>query len=140
VHSGEDAGWQAVLETIELLKPRRIGHGVKAAEDPSGKTLERIKSEGILIETNPWSNYLTHAVASIEEHPLPVFLKAGVKVSIGADDPDILDTNLNKEYGLAIEKMGLSLEDLRQANRNAVEASFLREEKRQEAARLIAQT
>jgi adenosine deaminase len=137
VHSGEEAGWESVLETVELLKPRRIGHGVRAVDDPSGRTLERIKAEGITIETNPWSNYLTHAVGSLEQHPLPRFLRSGIRASIGADDPDLLDTDLNKEYGLAVEKMGLSMEELRQANKYAVEGSFLSEDKRQEAARLI---
>ncbi|HAH06544.1 MAG TPA: adenosine deaminase [Elusimicrobia bacterium] len=137
VHSGEEAGWESVLQTLELLKPRRIGHGVRAVEDPSGRTLGRIKAEGVTIETNPWSNYLTHSVPSLETHPLPKFLKLGVRASIGADDPDLLDTDLNKEYGLAVDRMGLTMDDLRLANRCAVEGSFLPEDKRQEAAKLI---
>lgn len=137
VHSGEEAGWESVWQTLELLKPRRIGHGVRAVDDPSGRTLERIKAEGVTIETNPWSNYLTHSVPSIEAHPLPKFLKAGVRAAIGSDDPDLLDTDLNKEYRLAVERMGLTLEDLKLANRHAVDGSFLPPDKRQEAARLI---
>ena len=64
-------------------------------------------------------------------------LKLGVRASIGADDPDLLDTDLNKEYGLAVDRMGLTMDDLRLANRCAVEGSFLPEDKRQEAAKLI---
>ena len=135
VHSGEEGHFSQVGETIRTLKPRRLGHGVKAADDVSGRTIELIKDSGITVETNPWSNYLTRAVPSIEAHPLKKFIKAGVKCTIGADDPEILDTHLNKEYLLAVEKMGLSFEDLRYTLNCAVEGSFLSPDRRQQAAK-----
>ena len=93
------------------------------------------KSSGITVETNPWSNYLTRAVPSIEEHPLKKFITAGLRCTIGADDPEILDTQLNKEYALAAGKMGLSLEDIRYTLKCAVEGSFLPADKKQQAAK-----
>jgi adenosine deaminase len=135
VHSGEEGHYSQVVETIQVLAPRRIGHGVKAADDASGAALELIKRSGITVETNPWSNYLTRAVTSIEAHPLKRFIRAGVKCSIGADDPEILATDLNKEYLLAREKMGLSPEDIKYALRCAVEGSFLSPDRRQQAAK-----
>lgn len=134
VHSGEEGHYSQVAGTIRALAPRRIGHGVKAAEDPSGATLELVKKAGVTIETNPWSNYLTRAVPSVEAHPLKKFLAAGVKCSIGADDPEILDTCLNKEYGLALGPMGLAPADLRLTLAHAVEGSFLSPDRRQQAA------
>jgi aminodeoxyfutalosine deaminase len=124
-----------VADTIRALAPRRIGHGVKAAEDRSGRTVELVKRAGVTIETNPWSNYLTRAVPSVEAHPLKKFLDAGVKCTIGADDPEILATDLNNEYRLAVERMGLSLEDIRRTLRFAVEGSFLSPDRRQQAAK-----
>ncbi|HBA61684.1 MAG TPA: adenosine deaminase [Elusimicrobia bacterium] len=138
VHSGEEGAYGQVAETITALFPRRIGHGVKAADDPSGRTVELIKRAGITIETNPWSNYLTRAVPSIEEHPLAKFIKAGVRCTIGADDPEILDTHLNKEYQLAAQRMGLSAEDIKYTLKCAVEGSFLPPDKRQQAAKELA--
>jgi len=135
VHSGEEGNFSQIADTIRSLEPRRIGHGVKAAEDASGRTVELIRDSGITVETNPWSNYLTRAVASIEKHPLKQFIKAGVKCTIGADDPEILDTQLNREYLLAVEKMGLSFEDLRYTLNCAVDGSFLPQDKKQQAAR-----
>lgn len=135
VHSGEDGVYAQVKETITALFPRRIGHGVKAAEDASGGTMALIKSAGVTVETNPWSNYLTRAVPAVEAHPLKKFISAGLRCTIGADDPEILDTHLNKEYLLAVEKMGLSFEDISYTLRCAVEGSFLREDKRQQAAK-----
>ncbi|OGS07813.1 MAG: adenosine deaminase [Elusimicrobia bacterium RIFOXYA12_FULL_51_18] len=138
IHSGEEGRFGQVLDAINFLAPRRIGHGVKAIEDPSGRTIELIKEKGITIETNPYSNYLTRAVARLEDHPLKKFIEAGVSVSIGADDPEILDTDLNKEYLLAVEKTGLSTADLAYANKCALAASFLPPDKKQEAAKWFA--
>ncbi|MFA6434528.1 MAG: adenosine deaminase [Elusimicrobiales bacterium] len=138
VHSGEEGGFSQVLDAINYLNPARIGHGVKAVEDPSGKTLELIKKKGITIETNPYSNYLTRAVERLEDHPLKKFIEAGLSVSIGADDPEILDTDLNREYALAVEKIGLSTADLAYANNCALKASFLPPDMKQEAAKWFA--
>jgi len=138
VHSGEEGEFTQVLDAINSLNPERIGHGVKAIEDPSGKTIALIKEKGITIETNPYSNYLTHAVNRLEDHPLKRFIEAGVSVSIGADDPEILDTDLNREYVLAVEKIGLSMSDLNYANKCALAASFLPPDKKQEAGKWFA--
>lgn len=133
VHSGEEGAWQNMVDTVSLLKPKRIGHGVKAINDKSGRLLEAVKKANILIETNPWSNYLTRAVLSVEKHPLKDFLRCGVKCSIGADDPEILNTNLNKEYSLALNNMQLSKADLDLCRLMALEASFLPKDKKQQA-------
>ncbi|MDT8285497.1 MAG: hypothetical protein RQ748_00170 [Elusimicrobiales bacterium] len=135
VHSGEEGDYPQVRETLELLKPRRIGHGVKAAEDRTGRTMEMIRLAGVTVETNPWSNYLTRAVESPEVHPLKKFIGAGLKCSISADDPEILDTDLNREYALALGPLGLSPADLEYCRRCAVEGSFLEPDKRRQAAK-----
>ncbi|HBE88002.1 MAG TPA: hypothetical protein DDW67_02550 [Elusimicrobia bacterium] len=135
VHSGEEGEYSQVRETLELLRPARIGHGVKAAEDRTGRTMEMIRSAGVTVETNPWSNYLTRAVESPEKHPLKKFLAAGLNCSISADDPEILDTDLNREYALALGPLGLSRADLDHCRRCAVEGSFLDPDRRQQAAR-----
>lgn len=137
VHSGEEGHFSQVVETIRELAPKRIGHGVKITDDETGKTLELVKSGGITIETNPWSNFLTNAVKSIETHPLKKFIESGLKVSISADDPEILNTNLNKEYSLSVEKIGLTFEDILYTLQCALNASFLDSDKRQEAGRLL---
>ena len=133
VHSGEEGDPAQVTATINALAPLRIGHGVKAAEDRSGRTVDLIKARGVTVETNPWSNYLTRAVPSVERHPLKKFIDAGVKCSIGADDPEILDTHLNKEYALAVGKMGLTFDDIDYTLKCAVAGSFLSADRKQQA-------
>jgi adenosine deaminase len=123
VHTGEDTPASFIKETIELANPDRIGHGIHAVEDM--QVVELIKKRGITLEVNPWSNYLTNSVRTIEEHPLRKLFDLGVKVTINSDDPEVLETNLNNEYRIAHEVLGMSMEEIAACNRYAYEASFL---------------
>jgi adenosine deaminase len=128
IHTGEDTPASYVVDAIELAHPDRIGHGIHIVDDLAA--LELVKERGITLEVSPWSNYLTNAVRTIEEHPLKKLFDLGVRVTINSDDPEVLDTNLNNEYRIAREVLGMSLDDLAQCNRYALEASFLPEEQR----------
>ena len=123
IHTGEDTPAAFVKETIELANPDRIGHGIHAIEDM--QVIELIKERGITLEINPWSNYLTNSVRTIEEHPLKRLFDLGVRVTINSDDPEVLETNLNNEYRIAHEVLGMSMEDIATCNRYAFDASFL---------------
>jgi adenosine deaminase len=123
IHTGEDTPASFVVETIRLANPDRIGHGIHIIEDPAA--IELVKQRGITLEVNPWSNYLTSSVRRIEEHPLKQLFDLGVRVTLNSDDPEVLDTNLNNEYRIAHEVLGMSFDDLAVCNRYALEASFL---------------
>lgn len=125
IHSGEDSPASFVKETIELADPDRIGHGIHSIEDR--QVVELLKERDITLEVNPWSNYLTSAVQTIEEHPLKQLFDRGVKVTINSDDPEVLETNLNNEYRIAHEILGMSMDDIATCNRYAYEASFIPE-------------
>ena len=123
VHSGEDTPASAVVDTIRAVNPDRIGHGTHIIDDPAA--IELVKKSGVTLEMNPWSNYLTSSVKRIEDHPLKRLFDLGVRVTINSDDPEVLDTNLNNEYRIAHEVLGMSLEDIAVCNRYAAEASFI---------------
>jgi len=125
IHTGENSAASAVIETIQLAAPDRIGHGIHVIEDM--RAVDLVKERGITLEVNPWSNYLTNSVRAIEEHPLKKLFDLGVKVTINSDDPEVLDTNLNNEYRIAHEILGMGMEDIAACNRYAYEASFLPE-------------
>lgn len=129
IHTGEDTPASFVKEAIELIKPDRIGHGIHAIEDR--QVVELIKECGITLEVNPWSNYLTNSVQTIQEHPLKKLFDLGVKVTINSDDPEVLETNVNNEYRIAYEVLGMSLEEIAACNRYAYEASFIPEAAKQ---------
>lgn len=125
IHTGEDSPASFVRETIELASPDRIGHGIHAIEDM--QVVELLKERNITLEVNPWSNYLTNSVRTIEEHPLKRLFDLGVKVTINSDDPEVLETNLNNEYRIAHEILGISMDEIAACNRFAYEASFIPE-------------
>jgi adenosine deaminase len=126
IHTGEDTPALAVVETIQVADPDRIGHGIHIIEDVSA--VELVKERGITLEVSPWSNYLTNSVRTIEEHPLKKLFDLGVRVTINSDDPEVLETNLNNEYRIAHEILGMSMEDIATCNRYAYEASFIPDE------------
>jgi adenosine deaminase len=128
IHTGEDTPASFVADTILQAAPDRIGHGIHAIDDPG--TVELIKERGVTLEVNPWSNYLTSSVRRIEDHPLKRLYDLGVRVTVNSDDPEVLETNLNNEYRIAHEVLGMRFEDLAVCNRYAFEASFLPEPSR----------
>ena len=123
IHTGEDSPASFVTETIRLAAPDRIGHGIHIIEDPSAVKL--VCERGITLEVNPWSNYLTNSVRRIEDHPLKKLFDLGVRVTINSDDPEVLDTNLNNEYRIAHELLGMTFAEIAACNRYACEASFI---------------
>ncbi|MFZ5904789.1 MAG: adenosine deaminase [Chloroflexota bacterium] len=125
IHTGEDSPASFVVDTIRLAGPDRIGHGIHVIEDMAA--VELVKERGITLEVNPWSNYLTSSVRTIEEHPLKRLFDLGVRVTINSDDPEVLETNLNNEYRIAHEVLGMSMDDIAACNRYAYEASFIPE-------------
>jgi adenosine deaminase len=133
IHTGEDTPALFVVETIRLANPDRIGHGIHIIEDDSAVDL--VRERGITLEVNPWSNYLTSSVRRIEDHPLKRLFDRGVRVTINSDDPQVLDTNLNNEYRIAHEVLGMSFDELARCNRYACEASFIPEAARQAVCR-----
>jgi adenosine deaminase len=129
IHSGEDTPASAVWDTIHAFQPDRIGHGIHSIEDM--KVVELIKERNITLEVNPWSNYLTNSVRTIEEHPLKKLYDLGVRVTINSDDPEVLETNVNNEYRIAHEVLGMSMDDIAACNRYAFESSFIKEATKQ---------
>jgi adenosine deaminase len=123
VHSGEDTPASAVVETIQAVSPDRIGHGIHIIEDMAA--VDFVRERGVTLEVNPWSNYLTNSVPRIEAHPLKRLFDLGVRVTINSDDPEVLETNLNNEYRIAHEVLGMSLDEIAVCNQYALGASFL---------------
>jgi len=128
VHSGEDTPASAVVETIRAMVPDRIGHGTHTIHDRAA--VELVRERGVTLEMCPWSNYLTNSVRRVQDHPLKQLFDLGVKVTINSDDPEVLDTNLNNEYRIAHEILGMSLDEIGACNRCAAEASFIPEQEK----------
>lgn len=122
-HAGESTGPQTVWDAIRELGAERIGHGIAAARDP--ELLAHLAAESITLEVCPTSNVRTRSVSSLDEHPLPALVAAGVPVTINSDDPPMFSTTLNTEYAVAARLLGLDADGVAELARAAVRASFL---------------
>lgn len=105
VHAGEAAGPHSVRAALEHLGAERIGHGVRAAEDP--ELLELLARRGTTVEVALTSNVQTGAAPSYRQHQVHALLAAGVAVTLNTDDPTASDTTLAREHLLARLEVGL---------------------------------
>ncbi|MBM7515912.1 adenosine deaminase [Nocardioides nitrophenolicus] len=125
-HAGETTGPETIWTSLRDLGAERIGHGTSAASDPA--LLAHLAEHRIPLEVCPSSNVATRAVGSLDEHPLPRFVEAGVVVTINSDDPPMFGTTLNREYEIAADLLGLDESGLAALARAAVDASFAPDE------------
>jgi aminodeoxyfutalosine deaminase len=98
-HAGEVAGPASIRGALDALQADRIRHGFRAIEDPA--LVDELAERGVVLDVTPVSNIRTGAVASLDEHPLPRLVEAGVRCSISTDDPAMFDTDLTREYAAA---------------------------------------
>jgi adenosine deaminase len=121
-HAGETAGAASVRGAVEALGAERIGHGVRAAEDPAVVAL--LRARGVPLEVCPTSNYRLKVVPEGARHPIRALVDAGVTCTVNSDDPPMFGTTLVDEYRL-LARQGFAWEELWAMNRNALEAAFL---------------
>ena len=123
VHAGEAAGPESIWQAIRDLGAERLGHGVKAVQDPA--LMDFLAEKRIGIESCLTSNIQTSTVPSLAQHPLKTFLEHGVLASINTDDPAVQGIDIQHEYHTAAPAAGLSKEQIRQAQINGLEMAFL---------------
>jgi adenosine deaminase len=128
VHAGESAGPPSVWDALNLLGAERIGHGVRAMEDP--KLVDVLRDKRIGVEVNLTSNVQTSTVPDLATHPFRQMLDRGLLASINTDDPGVSAIDLSYEYDVAAPAAGLSREQIRQAQRNALETAFISKEEK----------
>lgn len=126
-HAGEFLDAKPVEKAIDM-GAERIGHGIRIVDDK--EVLERVKAHDITLEVCPISNYRTGAIASDCEHPLRRLLRAGVRVTINSDDQGVQNSNWRDDYDFAMEKIGLTEDEIRRCLRYSFEASFLSAEEK----------
>ncbi|MEM8539717.1 MAG: adenosine deaminase [Pseudomonadota bacterium] len=128
-HAGELVGASSVRDSLDYIKPSRIGHGVRAIEDMA--LVERLAQEQIVLECCPGSNIALNVFESFEAHPFMALRAAGVPVTLNSDDPPHFHTSLAREYEIGAEEFDLSDAELSEITRTAIKAAFVDEETRQ---------
>ncbi|KFC82235.1 adenosine deaminase [Buttiauxella sp. BIGb0471] len=129
VHAGEAAGPESIWQAIRELGAERIGHGVKAIEDPA--LMDFLAEHGIGIESCLTSNIQTSTIASLDKHPLITFLEKGVLATINTDDPAVQGIDIIHEYTVAAPQAGLSAAQIRTAQENGLKIAFLSDAEKQ---------
>ncbi|MEA2466703.1 MAG: adenosine deaminase [Thermoleophilaceae bacterium] len=124
VHAGEWAGPESVRGGLEL-PVSRIAHGVRSIEEPA--LVEELAERGVFLECCPTSNVVLGIYPSYEEHPLPRLAEAGVRVTLGSDDPPYFGASIGGEYEVCRDRFGFTDDDLRAITRTALEAAFCEE-------------
>ena len=119
IHAGEAAGPQSVWDALHLA-PRRIGHGVRSAEDP--RLLEHLAASDVTLEVAITSNVQTGAATSRAQHQLATLVAAGVRVALCTDNPAVSDTRLTREYEHARDLVDAAAVD--RIRQNALAARF----------------
>lgn len=122
VHAGELAGWESVAAALDHIRPSRIGHGVRAIENP--EIVRRLAGEGVALECCVGSN-LALGLFAAADHPFGKLRAAGCRVTLNSDDPPYFHTSLKAEYEWARQSFGLGERELAAITRTAVEAAFI---------------
>lgn len=137
VHAGEAGSAAHVWEAIDLLGAHRIGHGIRSVDDV--ELLRELRRRNVALEVCLTSNVQTGVVPSLEAHPLPRLLEAGMPVVLCSDDPRISRITLADEWRHAVH-LGISARTLADLTVQAVEHAFLpADEKRALRERLAAE-
>lgn len=127
-HAGEAKGPESVRETLQHFYPRRIGHGVRSAEDVA--LLELLKKKNIHLEVCPTSNVQTNVCDVIEHHSADKIYRSGVSMSINTDARTISDVTLTGEYQLMERVFAWEKTHFLKCNLEAVEHAFTTPEKK----------
>ena len=121
-HAGEICGADMVRATLDALPVTRIGHGVRAIEDPG--LVDRIIGEGIVLEVNPGSNISLSVFDTWADHPIAALRDRGAKVTVSTDDPPYFATTMTDEYASLERHHGWIEADFLSVAQTAIDAAF----------------
>ena len=125
LHAGETVGPESIWSALKVADSRRLGHGVRAIEDP--ELVAYLREKQIPLEVCPTSNICLKVYPSYQQHSLPKLVEEGLYITINSDDPPMFNTTLTDEYRLLCREFGWDREMIRKVIRNAAMASLLPE-------------
>jgi aminodeoxyfutalosine deaminase len=122
-HAGELAGPESIWGAIRALGAERVGHGVRAIEDPA--LVAYLADRQIPLEVSPWSNLRLAIYPNMDAHPLRRLVAAGIPLTVNSDDPALFNADLSDNLALLLDPPGYDVETLDTLLLNGVRHSFL---------------
>lgn len=123
LHAGEWEGAESVWDAISNVGTSRLGHGIRALEDPG--VVNVLVEQGITLEVCPSSNVDSGVVSDLASHQLPVLMASGLRCTINTDDPLVSGISLTDEIVRLIESLRFTLDDVKQMMMNSAHAVFI---------------
>ncbi len=127
-HAGEEGPPEYVWQALDVLGVERVDHGIRAVED--SELLKRLARDRTPLTVCPLSNVRLRCVSSLEQHPLPRLLDAGVLLTLNSDDPAYFGGYVGDNFLAVQRELGFSDEVMRGFAANSFHASFLGEDER----------
>ena len=124
-HAGEEGPPEYIWDSLNLLKVKRIDHGVQCLKDD--KLVEKLRDNNIPLTVCPLSNVKLCVFDKLENHNLKKMLDKGLRVMVNSDDPAYFGGYLNTNLIETAKALQLSLEDIKILIQNSFKSSFLDE-------------
>ncbi len=122
-HAGEEGSPEYIWQALDLLKVKRIDHGVRCSED--SKLMRHLIDQSIPLTVCPLSNIKLRVFDKMQGHNVLTLLEEGVKVTINSDDPAYFGGYLNANFFALHKELGMTREQAIHLARNSFEASFV---------------
>ena len=129
-HAGEEGSPEYIWEALNLLKVKRIDHGVQCLKDK--KLVKKLLDDQIPLTVCPLSNIKLCVFKKLQDHNLKKLLNIGLMVTINSDDPAYFGGYINKNLIESQAALDLSKEDIKKLIINSFKSSFLTESKKKE--------
>ena len=129
-HAGEEGPPEYIWEALNLLKVKRIDHGVQCFHDE--KLIQKLRDEQIPLTVCPLSNIKLRVFNKLEEHNLKKMLNKELMVMVNSDDPAYFGGYINKNLIECQTALNLSMKEVKALIINSFKSSFLKEEKKNE--------
>lgn len=127
-HAGEEGPASYIREAMEVLDVCRIDHGVRCLEDPA--LVAELVERRIPLTVCPLSNVRLKVVETLDAHPLPALLEAGLTLTLNSDDPAYFGGGMLDNFLACQRAFGWSQQTFVELSRNAIAAAFMSEERR----------
>ncbi len=137
-HAGEWGGPESVRDALDHLRVERIGHGVRAIEDPA--LIDRLAEDGVVLEVCPGSNIALGLYPNFRSHPIDRLRRAGVKCTVSTDDPPFFHTTMRNEYDRLNNAFEWDESEFLTLNKIALDAAFCDDNTRAKLAKRLEPT